>query len=104
MKRVVVRYKVKPERLEEHEALVRNVFAELAALKPAGLAYQALKLEDGVSFVHIAAVSTADGKNPLTELPAFKAFTAEIGDRCSEKPVSSTSTAIGAYRAGDSPA
>jgi len=97
MRRVVVRYKVKPERLEEHEALVRNVFAELAAVKPAGLAYQALKLEDGLSFVHVAAVSTADGQNPLTELPSFKAFSANIADRIEEKPASSTAVAIGAY-------
>ncbi len=97
MKRVVVRYKVKPERVEEHEALVRAVFAELAKAQPAGLAYQALKLEDGVSFVHVAAVSTTDGRNPLTELAAFKAFTANIADRCEEKSVSSTATAIGAF-------
>lgn len=97
MRRVIVRYKVKPERLEEHEALVRNVFAELAAAKPEGLAYQALKLEDGLSFVHVAAVSTADGKNPLTELAAFKAFTANIADRIEEKPASSTAVAVGAY-------
>ncbi|HSO38831.1 MAG TPA: hypothetical protein VLT33_40150, partial [Labilithrix sp.] len=60
MKRVVVRYKVKADRLEEHEDLLRKVFAELATARPAGLAYHALKLEDGVSFVHVATVSTAD--------------------------------------------
>ena len=97
MKRVVVRYRVKRERVEEHEALVRAVFAELASAKPDGLAYQALKLEDGVSFVHVAAVSTADGQNPLTALASFKAFAANIADRCDEKPVSATATAIGAY-------
>ena len=78
MKRVVVRYKVKADRLEEHEDLIRKVFAELAIVRPTGLAYHALKLEDGVSFVHFATVSTADGQNPLTTLPAFKAFAANI--------------------------
>jgi hypothetical protein len=104
MKRVVVRYKVKADRLEEHEALVRNVFAELATARPAGLAYHALKLEDGVSFIHVATVSTADGQNPLSSLPAFKAFVANIADRCEEKPVNSPAIAIGAYRADDAPA
>lgn len=33
-------FKVKAERLEEHEALVRQVFAELATVRPQGLAYQ----------------------------------------------------------------
>ena len=95
-RRVVVRYKVRPERVEEHEALIRRVFAELAENPPAGLSYQALKLEDGVSFVHVSALTTADGKNPLTELASFKAFTANIADRCDEKPASSVATAIGA--------
>ena len=102
-KRVVVRYKVKAGRLEEHEDLIRKVFAELATARPTGLAYHALKLEDGVSFVHVATVSTADGQNPLTTLAAFKAFTANIGDRCEEKAVNSQATTIGAYRADDAP-
>ena len=104
MKRVVVRYTVKADRLEEHEGLIRKVFAELATVRPAGLSYQALKLEDGVSFVHVATVSTTDGQNPLTALAAFKAFTANIADRCEEKAISSSATAIGASRADDAPA
>ena len=61
MKRVVVRYKLKADRVLEHEDLIHKLFAELATARPAGLSYRALKLEDGVSFVHIATVSTADG-------------------------------------------
>ena len=104
MKRVVVRYKVKADRLEEHEDLIRKVFAELATVRPAGLAYSALKLEDGVSFVHVATVSTVDGQNPLTALPSFKDFTANITERCEERAVNSPAAAIGAYRADDAPA
>lgn len=104
MKRVVVRYKVKADRLEEHEALIRGVFAELATVRPAGLAYQALKLEDGLSFVHVATVTTADGQNPLTSLPSFKAFAANSADRCEVQAVSSSAAAVGAYRADDAPA
>lgn len=96
-RRVVVRYKVKAERREEHEALVRKVFADLAERRPDGIAYQVLRLEDGLSFVHVAAISTADGRNPLAELASFAAFTAGIGDRCEDSPLSSTATAIGAY-------
>lgn len=104
MKRVVVRYKIKVDRVAEHEELLGQVFAELAATRPTGLAYSALKLEDGVSFVHVATLSTADGHNPLAALPAFKAFTADIAERCEEKVVSAPATALGAYRADDAPA
>jgi hypothetical protein len=101
MKRVVVRYKVKADRLAEHEELIRAVFAELATARPAGLTYQALKLADGVSFLHVATIP--DGQNPLSALASFKAFTAKIADRCEEQPVSSPAVAIGAYRADDAP-
>lgn len=103
MRRVVVRYRVKADRLEEHERLVGDVFAELARVRPAGIVYQALKLDDGVSFVHVAAISTPDGTNPLTPLPSFQAFSANIAERCEDRPVSSPAAALGAYRADDAP-
>ena len=39
MRRVMVRYKVKPDRAAENEALVRAVYEELARTQPAGLHY-----------------------------------------------------------------
>jgi hypothetical protein len=94
---VVVRYKAKPDRAEENQALVEKVFAELDATAPAGLRYATLRLADGVSFVHIASVET-DGTNPLTETAAFADFLREVGDRCDEPPVASDATVVGAYR------
>jgi hypothetical protein len=97
VKRVVVRYKVKAERVEEHRGLIGGVFAALAEAKPAGLDYQVLELADGQSFLHVATIAVLD--NPLTRLPAFKAFTAEIAARCEEQPVSSEASLVGGYRA-----
>src|SRR5512143_1189322 len=95
MRRVIVTYKVKPERVEEHEALIRAVFDELAKTKPDGLRYGAFKRPDGVSFVHTAFVSV--DQNPLDSLAAFKAFTAQIKDRCDELPVTTVLAPIGTY-------
>ena len=67
MKRVIVRYRVKPERVAENEELVRGVYAELDAAAPDGLRYGTFRLEDGVSFVHIA--EHADD-NPLRGVAA----------------------------------
>ncbi len=50
----VVRYTTKPEHAEENERLIRKVFAELAETEPAGVRYAAFRLDDGVSFVHVA--------------------------------------------------
>jgi hypothetical protein len=54
VKRVIVRYRVKPDRAAENVELVRAVYAELHDTGPAGLRFGTFQLEDGVSFVHIA--------------------------------------------------
>ena len=67
----VVRYQTKPDRADENQALIEKVFGELATSGPDGLRYAAFRLADGVSFVHVASVETADGTNPLTTTPAL---------------------------------
>ena len=78
MKRVLVRYKVKSDRAEENTDNIQKVFTELQQNSPDGLRYASFKLEDGVSFVHIASIETESGNNPLAETAAFKNFQAEI--------------------------
>jgi hypothetical protein len=96
MKRVMVRYKVKPEQVAKNEELVRAVYAELEATDPGGLRYATFKLDDGVSFVHIA--ETEDGANPLPKVKAFKEFLDDIGARCDEPPATTELEPIGSYR------
>ena len=96
MRRVMVRYKVKPDRVEENERYIRAVFDELKAGAPDGVRYASFKLDDGASFMHFASLE-GDG-NPLQELSAFKAFTADIGARCDEPPVVVDLSEIGSYR------
>jgi hypothetical protein len=98
MKRVMVRYKVKPGRADENEKYIAAVFAQLEKERPSGVRYASFKLDDGVSFVHIASIETGDGSNPLAALAAFKEFTANIRERCNEPPVSAELEAIGSYR------
>jgi len=95
MRRVIVRYKVKPDRVEEHEQLIRAVFEELAKTAPAGIRYGAFKEPDGLRFVHIAFVETAP--NPLDALAAFKAFGERIKERCDELPTVVDLGAVGTY-------
>jgi hypothetical protein len=90
----VIRYTSKPERADENEGLIRAVFAELAENHPEGIGYAALRLDDGVSFVHVV---TLEGENPLMASPAFAAFQAGIGDRCVEGPTPAEATVIGSY-------
>jgi len=98
MKRLMVRYRTKPDSAEENEALIRDVFEQLKSEAPAGIRYASFRLEDGVSFVHIASVETEDGENPLAKLSKFKAFVSDIKDRCDEPPVAVELQELGSYR------
>ena len=98
MKQVMVRYKVKPERAAENAELVRAVYAELNEMKPTGLRYATFRLEDGVSFVHLASHDSADGRSPLSEVQAFQRFQEHIDDRCEKGPVVSSLREIGSDR------
>jgi hypothetical protein len=95
MRQVMVRYKVKAERVAENEALVRAVYEELAERAPDGIRYATFRLDDDQSFVHIALLD--DGQS-LNELAAFQRFTAEIRDRCDAPPATSSLSPIGSYR------
>jgi quinol monooxygenase YgiN len=96
MRQVMVRYKVKPDRAEENEELVRAVYEELRSTAPAGLRYATFQLEDGVSFVHISQIE--DERNPLADVRAFAEFQMEISDRCEEPPVVAGLREVGSYR------
>ncbi len=97
-RKVMVRYKVKADRAEDNAAYIRRVFEELAQTQPDGLRYASFRQADGVSFVHIALIDTVGGNNPLAETAAFKAFQAEIKDRCEELPVAVELEEVGSYR------
>ncbi|MGE0784903.1 MAG: hypothetical protein AB7S26_04380 [Sandaracinaceae bacterium] len=98
MRKVMVRYTVEADRAEENVRFVRAVFEELERESPEGIRYATFKLPDGVSFVHLASVETSDGTNPLTATGAFRAFIAQIKDRCVEAPVSTELDLVGQYR------
>ena len=96
MKTVIVRYRVKPGMAAENERLCHAVYAELNAKPLAGVRYQTHKLPDGVSFVHLAA-HDGQGDNPLVQLASFKAFVANIRDRCDEPPVNQPTEMVGFF-------
>ena len=63
---------------------------------PDGLRYATFRLDDGVSFMHVAVL---DGdENPLTTSAAFGEFQADIKDRLVEGPIQSDATMIRSYR------
>ena len=92
----VVRYTTMPESAAENERLIREVFDELATERPEGIRYASYRLDDGVSFLHVAELDGED--NPLTRSPAFARFQAGIAGRCTQGPAPADATPIGSYR------
>ena len=97
MKRTLVRYRTKPETVQENECLIQQVFQELRAKSPEGVRYLALRLDDG-TFVHFSVVQSKDGANPIPQLEAFVSFQSGIKERCIEPPLVSPATIVGNYR------
>ncbi|MHB8533582.1 MAG: hypothetical protein ACYDC2_12765 [Solirubrobacteraceae bacterium] len=97
MRKVMVRYRVKQECAEENERLVRAVYEELAASATPDLHYATFKLDDGVSFVHVACNET-DGESRLLEVKAFKQFLEDLHARCEEPPVTTDLHELGSFK------
>jgi hypothetical protein len=93
----VIRYRTKVECSDENDRLIRCVFAELADEQPEGFRYASFRLEDGVSFLHVA---TIEGEvNPLQASTAFAEFQSDIHNRIDEGPIPADASVIGSYRA-----
>ena len=86
MERIMVTYKVKPDRVQENEELVKAVYEGLRQINDPDVHYATFKLNDGQTFVHIASFVSMDKQPVLTESKAFKAFQENLKDRCEIPP------------------
>jgi len=91
---VVVRYRTRPDTADDNERLIKAVFEELAAVRPGGIRYFTVRLDD-TTFVHTA-VFDSDA-NPLDDLLTFQTFTSGIRDRCEEPPAPTAGRLVGSY-------
>jgi hypothetical protein len=98
VKATVVRYQAKPERADENQRLIEQVFVELDARQPEGFTYKVFRLEDGVSFVHVVIEHETEKPDSLQDVPAFQTFVAGVTERCDVPPVAMGATIVGGYR------
>jgi len=89
----LVRYRVKPEKIEENQRLIVDVFRELHAKSPPDVRYLVLKLSDG-TFCHLV----EDGSKTIPSLEAFTAFRRGGEERRLDEPQQLESTVVGNYR------
>jgi hypothetical protein len=93
MPKKLVRYRVKPEKIEENQRLIEGVFRELHAKSPADTRYLVIKLSDG-TFLHLF----EDGSKTIPTLDAFAAFRDGGDQRRLDEPQQLEATVIGNYR------
>ena len=101
MPNTVVQYRcTSADAADENQRLAEDVFRELEAMGATGFSYASFRLEDGVSFVHVA-VEHGEAGDDLSAVPAFQRFTAGIGDRTDAPPVVRGTQIVGAHRMFD---
>jgi hypothetical protein len=93
MSPMLVRYRVKPEKIEENARLIREVFRELRARAPRDARYLVLKLSDG-TFCHLV----EDGSKTVSGLEAFAAFRRGGEERRLDEPQQLEAAIVGNYR------
>ncbi len=93
MKRMLVRYKTKPEAADLNQRLIEAVFQELHLKAPDGVQYMVLRLADG-TFLHFVQGKT----DIIPALDAFKPFGGTVKERCLEPPQQSEAVVVGNYR------
>jgi quinol monooxygenase YgiN len=97
MQRVMVTYKVKTDRVQENEELVKAVYEELRQNNDPDIHYATFRLDDGQTFIHIAAFASEDKRPILTESASFKAFQQNLGERCEVPPNPQKLNEVAAY-------
>ena len=97
MKRMLIRYRTKPDMADNNAELIAAVFAELKASNPEGIRYLSLRLEDDM-FIHLVETTAEEASNALTKLPAFQAFQSGVRERCAEPPLVRAVAIVGNYR------
>jgi hypothetical protein len=93
MSKKLVRYRVKPEKIEENQQLIERVFRELHAKSPSDVRYLVIKLSDG-TFFHLF----EDGSRTIPTLDAFAAFRDGGEQRRLDEPQQLEATVVGNYR------
>ncbi|WP_328988482.1 nuclear transport factor 2 family protein [Kribbella sp. NBC_01245] len=98
MNTAVIRYQTSADQADENQRLIENVFAELAATRPEGLRYQCVRLDDGVTFVHVVSAEN----DSLPALASFQEFQRQFAHRVAAGPDRSPGQLVGSYAAADS--
>ncbi len=86
MKIVKVTYTTKPEYVEQNQANIKNVMAELQKINNPGINYNCCLSPDGKSFTHTAFFNSEEAEKVLLTLPVFISFQQQLKASGPETP------------------
>ncbi|MFJ4777979.1 hypothetical protein [Streptomyces sp. NPDC088762] len=96
--RVMIRYTVRPERVEQSVALLRAVYADLERARPRGLRYETFRLDGGGSFLAVIESEGDPVAAPHHRLASFQRYRAALSEICTEPPAVTYLDQVGSYR------
>jgi hypothetical protein len=94
---MMIRAKVKDDRVAEVEAAAKAMFDAIDQARPQGVRYASAKAPDGVTFVILLALD--DGiENPLAAVPEFAEFQQNLRGWLAEPSTPEPLNVVGSYR------
>ena len=78
MKVIRVQYTVKPDYTDTNKANIRQVMSDLRNMGNPDVKYAAYLGEDGQTFTHLVMFRDEDTPNPMSDMPSFQKFQAEL--------------------------
>lgn len=75
-----MRYTVRPDHLQTHLKLLRDVYDELADTRPAAIAWSTYQVTGTTTFIEF--VEGPDLPHPLPQIESFQRYRADLDDRC----------------------
>ena len=94
---LMVRSKVKAEKVTEVEGGIKRLFAALQQAHPEGIRYSSCRLADGVTYIALLEIDEGVD-NPLPTLPEFREFQENLKTWMTEPPTAEQLTVSGSYR------
>ena len=82
----LIQFRIKPDRVDEHRAAVREFVRHIRELHDAKIEYTSYELPDGVSFYNITTFADEEAEKELELYAFFDEYVSGVEERCEEEP------------------
>lgn len=93
---MMIRAKVREDKVADVEAAATEMFSAIERAQPGGVRYASCRLADSATFVILLQLEEGT-ENPLTAVPEFGEFQANLRDWLAEPPTTEQATVVGSY-------